>query len=154
MIDRDSVTNLGKKYSEWKHAERAKNELRDEFFRQINDHLKDEVAPQLVVEFPTDDEEEALRQAQRQYVRYRIVATSKVDQGYQVILEEDPECRPFTYINPADGKVYQRIVSEGSPSLDDEELKQEKPELWQAITREVTTRELKPLDQLTPEQLE
>jgi hypothetical protein len=154
MINRDTVTNLGKTYDEWKRSEREKNERRDEFFSQINEHLKDEVAPQIVIEFPTDDEEEALRQAQRQYVRHRVVATSQVEQGYKVVLEENPELRPYTYINPADGKVYQRIISEGSPSLDDEALQEEKPELWQGITEEVVTRRLRPLDELTPEQLE
>jgi hypothetical protein len=154
MINRDIVTDLGKKYIDWKRSEQAKNELRDEFFRQVDEHLKDEVPPQIVVEFPTDNEEEALRQAQRQYVRHRVVSTSQIEGGYQVILEENSELRPFTYINPADGKVYQRIISEGSPILDDEGIQEEKPELWQSITEEVTERRLKPLDQLTPEQLD
>lgn len=145
--------NLGNTYRTWKQSGKLKDDLRDKFFSQINEELKEEVPPQLVVEFPTDDEEAALRQAQRQYIRHRIVSTAPVEGGYQVILEEDPEYRAFTYINPADGQVYQRIISEGSPSLDDDTLREENPELWEAITEEVTERKLKPLDNLTAEQL-
>lgn len=151
---RNLTRELGISYDQWKEQERLKNHFRDQFFQQINDELKQEIPPQLVVEFPTNDEESALRQAQRQYIRHRVVSTAPVEGGYQVILEEDAELRPFTYINEADGRVYQRIISEGSPTLDDDSLKEEDPALWESITQEVTERKLKPLEQLSPEQLE
>jgi hypothetical protein len=151
---RNLTRELGTHYDQWKESEKRKNHLRDEFFHQINEELKQEVPPQIVVEFPTDDEEAALRQAQRQYIRHRVVSTAPVEGGFQVILEEDAELRPFTYINEADGRVYQRIISEGSPTLDDDSLQEENPALWEAITEEVTERKLRPLEQLTPEQLE
>lgn len=150
----DLTRRLGISYSEWKAGESDKNRLRDEFFSQVNRELKDEVPPQLVIEIPVNDEETALRQIQRQYIRHRVISTAPVEGGYQVILEEDPELRPFTYVNPSDGKVYQRIVSEGSPILDDDSIRDENPALWEAITEEVTERKLKPLENLTPEQLE
>jgi hypothetical protein len=149
----DLTRRLGENYDRAKEYERAKNRLREEFFARVTDELSEEVAPQIVTEYETDDEEQALRQAQRQYVRHSVVATKRTESGYQVILQEDPGLRPFQYVNPADGRVYQRIVSEGSPVLDDEAIREEKPELWEAITHEVTKRELKPLENLTPEQI-
>lgn len=149
----ETTSRLGRVYDEWKQAEKFKDEYREEFFRQVSEKLKEEVAPQIIAEFPTEDEEEALRMAQRQYVRHRVVSSAPMEGGYQVVLEEDAELRPFTFLNKEDGQVYQRIVSEGSPSLDDEALAEEQPELWEAITNEVTTRELKPLEELTPEQV-
>lgn len=150
----DVTNQLGEAYSSWKRAEREKNELRDAFFCLIDQQLKNEVPSQIIAEFPTEDEEEALRQAQRRYVRHRIISTRPIEGGYQVILEEDPEYRPFSYVNKTSGRVFQRIISEGSPVLDDEALKEENPELWEAITEEIITRELKPLTDLTPEQIE
>lgn len=155
MTDLNDITSkLGESYDIWKDGEKAKNKLRDTFFNTVNRELSEQVAPQIVAEFPTEDEEDALRRAQRQYVRHRVISTSKVEGGYQVVLEEDPELRPFSYLNKTDGRVYQRIVSEGSPVLDDDALKDENPELWEAITEEVTERKLKPLENLSPEQIE
>lgn len=149
----DLTRRLGENYDRYKEYERAKNGLRDQFFDKVTEELSDEIAPQIVAEYETDDEEQALRQAQRQYVRHSVVGTARTESGYQVVLQEDPALRPFEYVNPSDGRVYRRIISEGSPILDDEAIQDEKPELWDAITEEVTERRLKPLENLTPEQV-
>ncbi|MDB5280833.1 MAG: hypothetical protein JWR61_5788 [Ferruginibacter sp.] len=61
--------------------------------------------------------------------------------------------KEFSYINRETGQVFQRIIAEGTPTLDDDGLAEEQPGLWEAITEEVTVRKLKPLDELTAEQV-
>ena len=57
--------------------------------------------------------------------------------GYEypeVIIQEDPAYLKFTHINRTNGKVYGRTFAEGSPGLDDDELKADNPGLWERIT--------------------
>jgi hypothetical protein len=148
----DVTRRLGENYDLYKEYEKAKNRLRDQFFERVTEELAEEVPPQIIAEYE-GDEEQALRQAQRQYVRHKVISTEKTKGGYKVILEEDPAFRPFEYVNPSDGRVYRRSVVAGSPSLDDDALQEENPELWHSITEVVVKRELKPLEDLTPEQV-
>ena len=155
MTRLDEVTGeLGSVYETWKRAEKVKDMLKRHFFDAINEELKDEVPKQVVQQVEAADEEEALRIAQRMYPRFTTVTVREDSDGiWNVVLEENPELREFSYLNKADGKVYQRIIAEGSPSLDDEGLAEEQPELWDSITTEVTTRVLRPLEELTAEQV-
>lgn len=157
MSDLDEITRgLGKEYRTWKEAEKAKDRYKKKFFEAINETLREEVPQQVVQKVEATDEEEALRIAQRMYPRFRTVDCQPDDDDpgqWNVILEENPELKDFAHTNKTDGNVYQRIIAEGTPSLDDEGLKDEQPALWEAITTEVTTRELRPLDELTPEQV-
>lgn len=155
MSELDDVThNLGTAYEVWKNSEKAKDSLKRKFFDKINEALREEVPRQVVQQVEAQDEEEALRIAQRMYPRFKTLDAQPDDEGkWNLVLEEDPELREFSYLNKTDGKVYQRIIAEGTPSLDDDGLAEEQPDLWDAITTEVTTRELKPLEELTPEQV-
>ena len=156
MTDLDEITGvLGGAYKDWKKAEKEKDKLKKRFFDAINETLKEEVPQQVVQQVEAEDEEEALRIAQRMYPRFRTLDAQPDDDSsgqWNVILEENPELKEFSYTNVTDGNVYQRIIAEGTPFLDDEGLAEEQPALWEAITKEVTTRELKPLEELTPEQ--
>lgn len=155
MSDLDEVTGeLGSAYETWKGAEKRKDKLKRQFFDKINEALKEEVPRQVVQQIEAQDEEEALRIAQRMHPRFRTLDAQPDEEGkWNLVLEEDPELREFSYLNKTDGKVYQRIIAEGTPSLDDEGLAEEQPDLWDAITDEVTTRRLRPLEDLTPEQV-
>lgn len=62
--------------------------------------------------------------------------------------------QPFEHVNKKDGFVYTRQISKAAPSLDDERLREEDPELWEEITYiPEPERVLKPLEELSPEQL-
>lgn len=152
--DMSQVTKkLGQSYRQWKESEKEKNRLRDEFFRVATEACQEETPAQVVEQVEAQDEEECLRSAQRRFPRHKVLDVREVSEGqWNVILEENPELKEFSYVNEEDGQVYQRIISEGAPSLDDEGLKEEQPGLWEAITQEVTRRELRPLEELTPEQ--
>ncbi|HEY5443063.1 MAG TPA: hypothetical protein VIJ87_01050 [Pyrinomonadaceae bacterium] len=151
----EETKQLGEAYRQWKDAEKSKNVARDKFFRAVTEELEQEIPPQVVERVEASDDEQALRIAQRRFVRHRVVDVARVsDTEYDVILEEDASLRPYSYINRDDGTVYRRIISEGTPILDDEALRDESPELWEAITEEVVERKLKPLDKLTPEETE
>ena len=60
-----------------------------------------------------------------------------VDPGskeFTYIIEEDPSFKKFVYVNHDDWNVYRRNVSQAGPSLDNERLKDEDPELWKRIS--------------------
>jgi uncharacterized protein YnzC (UPF0291/DUF896 family) len=151
----DDVTQrLGRSHKKWKEAEQQKNKLRDEFFAAVNEELANELAAQSIVDVEGQDEEEVLRIAQRRFQKHRVVDVRQESATtWKVVLEENPEYRDFQYINPEDGQVYSRIVAEGAPFLDDDAIREENPELWDKITHEVTTREMKPVESLEPEVL-
>jgi hypothetical protein len=149
----DVTSELGEAYRRWKESEKDKNIARDKFFKEATSALEEEEAEQVVERVNASNAEEAISIANYRYARFRLVDVVDIGDGtYDLILEEDFDLRPFTYINPEDGQVYQRSVMEGAPSLDDERLRSEQPELWEQITHEVTRRELRPLEELTEEQ--
>lgn len=76
------------------------------------------------------------------------------DEFFRMIDNEVGKDEAFEFVNATDGFVYTRQISKGAPSLDDERLREEDPELWEEITYvPEPERTLKPLDDLTPEQL-
>lgn len=150
----DITSRLGRAHKAWKDAEKEKNQHRERFFRAVREEFEQELAPQSVEQVEATSEEQAWRIAQRRFHRYRIVDIQQDDDDsdkWNVILEEDPEYRSYQHVNPEDGQVYSKIVSEGAPYLDDDTLRDENPELWERITQPITTRQMKPLDSLSPE---
>lgn len=154
-MDLNEITGeLGRQYRAWKESEKAKDKLKKWFFDAATEALKDATPSQVIERIEAVDEEEALRIAQRRFQRHRVVDVVEHSEGqWDLILEEDPQLKDFSWINPSDGQVYSRVIAEGAPSLDDESLMEEQPGLWEAITTEVTSRELRPLEELTPEQV-
>lgn len=55
----------------------------------------------------------------------------------RIILAQDPSLVKFTWYNPEDNKVYQRNVIEEAPSLDDESLAQDHPDVWWRISESI-----------------
>lgn len=51
-----------------------------------------------------------------------------------VVLRENPSLMSHSYTNIVDGQVYGRAQVTGTPSLDDDRLRQEDPDLWERIT--------------------
>lgn len=156
MSDLERITTgLGENYKAWKLAEKTKDRAKREFFNAVNEKLSEEISQQVIEKVEASDMEEALRVGQRRFPRFRVVDCQQPegDDYWHLILEENPELKEFSYLNRSDGQVYQRIIAEGSPILDDEGLAEEQPELWEAITTEVTTREVRPIEDLTPEQV-
>lgn len=148
------TSKLGKWHAKWKEAERAKNLEKERFFNEVTQRLQDELAAQSVEKISAKDEEEALRIAQRRFHRYKVIDVRENKQGdWDVVLEENPEYKPFVYVNKEDGQVYQRVVAEGAPFLDDDSIRDENPDLWDRITEEKVTRELRPLEELDPEDI-
>lgn len=156
MTDLGDITEaLGESYDEWKSWEKRKNIRKDEFFAAATEELKDEVLSQRVETIDAGGEEQALRIAQRRYYNENITDIRRIEgeDRWQVVIEEDPALRPFTYINKHDGRVYSRQLVTGTPLLDDESIREEDPELWEQITEEVTERKMKSLDDMTDEEL-
>lgn len=150
----ETTKELGKAHSGWKENEREKNKLRDKFFSEVTERLSEDVPARSVQKVEAKDIEDALRISQRRFTRHRIVDCVETGEGeYGVVLEEDPQYKSFTYINKIDGKVYTRIIAEGTPYLDDDALRTDNPELWERISVEKTQRVLKPLESLEADDL-
>jgi hypothetical protein len=151
---KELTTDLGHHYRRWKTHEAEKEKLRKRFFEQATTHTAEKVAARSVEVIEAVGEEEALRIAQRRYNRHRVLDVEDNDDGtWSVIYEENPTYKDFKYVNPDDGQVYQRVIAENAPYLDDQAIQDENPELWDQITRQVTRRELIPLEDLSPEDL-
>jgi hypothetical protein len=150
----ETTKELGKAHAAWKENEKEKNKYRDKFFREVTEAISDELPAKSVQKVTAKDIEEALRISQRRFSRHKVIDCVDLGDGeFGVVLEDDPEFRPFTYINKIDGKVYSRVIAEGTPYLDDEGMRDEDPELWEKITVEKTERVLKPLDSMSAEEL-
>jgi hypothetical protein len=146
------TSGLGSAYDQWKTYEKEKNAFKDRFFKAADE--AQETLAQIVEVFTAASEAEALEQAQRYFPRYRVVeVVQREENRWGVALEERPDFQNFTFINKDDGRVYSRYVAEGSPTLDDDRIKDENPELWEKITEVPTERVLKPLETLTAEEL-
>lgn len=76
------------------------------------------------------------------------------DEFFRMCDEQAGPNEPFEYVNKQDGMIYSRQISKAAPSLDDDRLREEDPELWEQITYiPEPQRTLRPLEDLSPEQL-
>ena len=76
------------------------------------------------------------------------------DEFFKILDEKIGKGEAFEFVNKKDGLVYSRQISRGAPSLDDDRLRKEDPELWDEITYvPEPERTLRPLEDLSPEQL-
>jgi hypothetical protein len=135
----ESITaRLGMDYKAWKEAEGTKNGTKDEFFKAANTAIEPD--EKLVV---TGDEgrglskEDAISLLEKRnpgWVVEDIRVAPPGGAGWEAIMIEDVSLKAFTFVNKADGMVYQRQHVAGSPMLDDELIQAENPELWKKIT--------------------
>lgn len=134
----DVTRQLGTHYLSWKEFETSKNECKNRFFEAVTEKIRNEWVP--VEKYAICDalsEAEARKELERMHSGWLIdtIRENPDAQGeWEAIMVEDPELKAFTYVNPEDGMVYTRQVVSGSPTLDDERLKAEDPDLWREIT--------------------
>jgi hypothetical protein len=132
-------------YHRSKRVEARRSEERTKFFKAIDLVLeRKELARKTIKINPAD-----LYIADWVKVRYpgwRMVNAT----GDRAIIEQDPTLMKHTVVNPRDGMVYGRIISESAPMLDDQRLHDEDYWLWHDVTEYV--REIKDPSEWTPDQ--
>lgn len=152
--------DLYREYTTWKLSEKDKNKLRDEFFQlAIQQNKSVPLSRKTVVEEGTEDEVRSRVEARYPQFIIESITEHDLDGYHKVILVENPEFKSFTYISEGDTPiVFQRQIVEGSPSLDDERLIEELPELWVQISEIPDRTELvsliKSLSALTAEHID
>lgn len=132
----DITSALGQSHKLWKASEKKKDEYRKAFFEAATRALEDTLQEK-VVDIKADTDEEALSIARRRYPAHEAEdwrLNPERAGWYEVILIENPDLKPFAYVNEADGQVYARQVSQGSAMLDDEALAAADPELYKLVT--------------------
>lgn len=145
MTDMKSLTEqFGKAYFKAKKAKTVSEDLKKKFFDLATEELQQRRLPQKTIDVP--DMDTVPEFVRRYHPGWRLKSFS---QGVAVI-ERDPACIPHSYVNPTDGMLYQRGIQESGPSLDEEKLIAECPQLWKAITKPV--REVKDPSTWTPMQ--
>lgn len=149
------TTKLGSAHATSKKAEKELKESRSEFFEAIDEEIleTETLARQTIVVPDELDETSYIKQF---FPGWRLVDPGSKKNTY--IIEEDPAFKKFVYVNHDDGQVYRRNVSQAGPSLDDDRLKAEDPELWEKITEvqivpQQEVRVLKDLDTIPNAQL-
>jgi hypothetical protein len=90
------------------------------------------------------------------YPKWKLLSALLVDEEipdeWKLVIQEDPTKRNYTFVNPLDGQVYTRTVTESAPDVDLERIKEEDPDFYHDITFQPTVpRELLPLKNLTDE---
>lgn len=146
------TTKLGEAYRQWKDGEKEKEKLRKKFFDLARQENSKNLA-QKSITIDTQNEDEAREYIAREYPTWDVEKLEEKNNGYRAIIRESPNYRDFVFSNDDDGYVYRYQVTEGATLVDDERLQSEQPDLWESISAEVVTRVLKPLDELTDDQL-
>lgn len=148
----DSVTKrLGTRYKKWKSGEKQKNEDKDVFFNLANEELLRRPLARQTVDVVVKTEAEIPEYVDRYYPEWQVLAKQKNNSGFKVTLQENPKFKAFSFVNKELGLVFSRSAKKGEPTLDDEELQEKEPDLWDEITEEV--RVPKEWEDLSPEQI-
>jgi hypothetical protein len=149
MTNLEELTeDLGEAYDAFKDAEKRfagedkkkKNResgLKEAFFDAATEAVAQATLAQKTVTVPSGVEDPEYYALKRN-PRWRVIEVVDLSQqpGFAgVVLEEDPQYKPFVYVNRKTKRVWTRSVRDGSPWLDDEELRESDPELWKRITR-------------------
>lgn len=146
------ATEFGVAHTRFSQDETRKKKLRQEFLDLVEAHYASQTLARKIVPLPGANEEYARIHIAQKFPTWRVVKLDQQHDRVIVTLEEDPSLKSYKYVNPTDGKVYEKNVQEGSALLDDERLASQDPELWNEITVEVTQRVPKSLDELTEKQ--
>jgi hypothetical protein len=135
-------------YREYKEREKKKENERLAFFNAATREHETKSLARRMVTITAGSEDDINDIVADVYPREKLISIrfkGSVGDQYKVILEEKPEYKPFTFINPKDNQVYTRQIVDGPPVLD-ERLANDHPELFEKITEEVTERVPKDLD--------
>jgi len=148
----DLTRKLGVVYTEAKKWDNQKTEYRKKFF-ELADKFQGILAEKVVL-VSANSLVDAINEAEKLYPGWTPLSATQVENGFDVHLKEDPKYKPFSYVNPDDGMVYQKQVVAGPVLLDDEKFKKDYPKLYEIITHmPEPKRELRPLDELSDEQI-
>jgi hypothetical protein len=147
--------SLGEAYRTWKSSGVEKDKLRKEFFETATQAVTERGLQTHINHIYGPTMDEAKERAAIYYPAWKILEVSNREDGFfEFLFEELPEYKAFTYVNSEDGYVYARQVSTGGINLDDDRLREENPDLYEAVTYEPKVkRQLKSLDELTDEQI-
>ena len=133
--------DLGTRYEVSKTAATELAAKKGEFFTAIDEEVAaTETLAQQTIEY-TGQPEDHIKVF---YPGWRFVSSDT--EANTAVIEEDPAYKKFVHVNQEDGKLYRRNVSQAGPSLDDERLQKEDPDLWKRITK--PARVLKDLDKV------
>lgn len=85
------------------------------------------------------------------YPKWEIlsVLTDDTQTENKILLQEKPEYKKAVIFNNRDGMIYQRTVTESAPDFDEELMKTEDPDLYKRVTKEITYRDWKPLNDIS-----
>lgn len=142
---RKITTSFGRAYDRSKRYEQRKKDWQTEFFAACTQAIQRErrLPRKSVVTNESSD------WVKEQNPGWRIIDS---DNRFTYLLEKDPNLVPYTYINPDTKMVYQRGTQESGPSLDEERLKDENPDLYNEVTE--TQRVVKDPSTWTEDQME
>lgn len=141
----DEITDeLVDSYNTFKDAEKEKDKDRLKFFKACDVEVQGDLA-RMTIEIPEGDSEPLDIE---EFVKVFHPGWRLVEgRAATAVIEEDPSSKPYVHINRKLGMVIKREVSQGGPSLDDERLKREDPDLWKRISK--PTRVLKSTDKIS-----
>lgn len=153
MTEIEEITKeLGLAYSRVKEWDKKKTDYRARFFKIATD--SHENLAEKIVNVKANTLADAIWHAEKRYPTWVPLSATEADEGFDVRIKENPEYRPFTYVNQNDGMVYQKQVVSGSVMFDDEKFKEDHPMLYEVVTHvPKPERELRPLDDLSEEQI-
>lgn len=133
--DLDAITEkLVEKYKAFKSAEGEKDAEKKTFFDACNELVGANDLARQTVRLPESSEDSPLDIEQyigTFYPGWRLIE----GRAATAVIEEDPSFKPYVHINRDLGMVVKREVSQAGPSLDDERLRSEDPDLWKRITK-------------------
>lgn len=121
------TSNLGINHQVQKEAQKELKKSRDEFFETATATLAKSSLATKTISIP--EGQDSIEWVRKWYPGWRITGINFPDQN-QILIDEDPSLMKFVWANKEDGYFYQRTVSQASPSLDDEALEKEEPEVW------------------------
>jgi hypothetical protein len=131
-----------------RESEKEKSDLRDEFFRLVEEgfHEKDHLLPVKTIEVP-DTFFKATNMTKAQFVSSRypgwdvVHCERKVDKFVTIfVLKKNPDYLPYVEeVEYADGRKIRvsKEIAEGTPEIDWETLRAERPDLYEKLAKTV-----------------
>ena len=122
--------DFGRTYRQVEELSNRKNKRQIKMFNAFTEAIKNQTLSQQIVEH-LDLEYSAQEYVNTYYPGWIL----KSQDGTKLLVEQDPTIIKFPYVNHEDGYVYGRTFSQSGPSLNDEKIREEDPDLWEQITQ-------------------
>jgi hypothetical protein len=148
----ETVEEITKRYGEV-HAQydqlgKEKEELRSKFFKSIQ--FKEEDLARQSVWYEGRNPEAYIAATYPAWEIIKLVGTG--DGEWKIVIREKSEVKPFVFVNPKDGLVYQRGLAESAPQPNLEKIREFDYKLYKRITfQPIPPRELRPLNEISNE---